>query len=160
VHVQQVRAEIAHEIIHLVLDEAADGQPGLLLGLLTRQLARTVPAHAPFPLRRWQLDEHRQLLDALGHHGLAQGIQEKEAMRTMPSKVLKHNKSMRERRVMGAWVEVKGNKQLPDGNLFRKANGRRYRADARQAPPAYVLINLCGRSGQGFLGRLFRRQAS
>src|SRR5450830_287623 len=48
---------------------------------------------------------------------------ENEAMRTMPSKVLKHNRRMRERRVMGAWVENKAwnYKQFPCGNLFGKA---------------------------------------
>ncbi|MNN32319.1 hypothetical protein D3C81_1460400 [compost metagenome] len=76
-HVQQVRAEIAHEIIHLVLGEAADGQLGLLLGLLTCELARLFQRIRLFHGRVGQLHQHRQLLDPFRHHGLAQGIQGK-----------------------------------------------------------------------------------
>ncbi|MNQ74035.1 hypothetical protein D3C85_887840 [compost metagenome] len=76
-HVQQVRAEIAHEIIHLVLGEAADGQLGLLLGLLTCELARLFQRIRLFHGRVGQFHQHRQLLDPFRHHGLAQGIQGK-----------------------------------------------------------------------------------
>ncbi|MNM00890.1 hypothetical protein D3C81_108090 [compost metagenome] len=77
VHVQQVRAEIAHEIIHFVLDETADGQLGLLLRLLTRELAGLFQRVRLFHRGIGQFHQHRQLLDPLGHHGLAQGIQGK-----------------------------------------------------------------------------------
>ena len=76
-HIQQVGAEIAHKVIHLILDEAADGQLGLLLGLLTRQLSRLFQRIRLFHRRVGQFHQHSQLLDPFGHHGLAQGIQGK-----------------------------------------------------------------------------------